>query len=129
MTVGEKRAKEVSFLCRKYSAQEAFELGWINKVVPDEKLYEEVEQWCDELTQMSARYLEVAKSSSNVMYHQMRDNMVNSLGALIQAIGSPDMLEGANAFMEKRKPQFPPRSGLTMHIAALLGEPQSNGLR
>jgi enoyl-CoA hydratase/carnithine racemase len=39
----------------------------------------------------------------------MRDNMVNSLGALIQAIGSPDMLEGANAFMEKRKPQFPRR--------------------
>ncbi|MEC7366777.1 MAG: enoyl-CoA hydratase-related protein, partial [Actinomycetota bacterium] len=110
MTVGEKRAKEVSFLCRKYSAQEAFELGWINKVVPDEMLYQEVEQWCDELTQMSPRYLEVAKSSSNVMYHQMRDNMVNSLGALIQAIGSPDMLEGANAFLEKRKPQFPPRS-------------------
>ena len=109
MTVGEKRAKEVSFLCRKYSAQEAFELGWINKVVPDDKLISEVDTWCQEIIQMSARYLEVAKSSSNVMYHQMRDNMVNSLGALIQAIGSPDMLEGANAFMEKRKPQFPAR--------------------
>ena len=111
MTVGEKRAKEVSFLCRKYSAEEAYELGWINKVVPDEMLHEEVERWCEEIIQMSPRYLEVAKASSNVMYHQMRDNMVNSLGALIQAIGSPDMLEGANAFMEKRKPQFPPRSG------------------
>ena len=109
MTVGEKRAKEVSFLCRKYSAQEAYELGWINKVVPDDELISEVDTWCQEIIQMSARYLEVAKSSSNVMYHQMRDNMVNSLGALIQAIGSPDMLEGANAFMEKRKPQFPAR--------------------
>ena len=109
MTIGEKRAKEVSFLCRKYSAQEAFELGWINKVVPDEDLNNEVDIWCQEIIQMSARYLEVAKASSNVMYHQMRDNMVNSLGALIQAIGSPDMLEGANAFMEKRKPQFPRR--------------------
>ncbi|MCH2616840.1 MAG: hypothetical protein MKZ62_05820, partial [Acidimicrobiales bacterium] len=79
--------------------------------VPDEMLHEEVERWCEEIIQMSPRYLEVAKASSNVMYHQMRDNMVNSLGALIQAIGSPDMLEGANAFMEKRKPQFPPRSG------------------
>ena len=81
-------------------------------MVPDEMLHQEVETWCDEIIQMSPRYLEVAKASSNVMYHQMRDNMVNSLGALIQAIGSPDMLEGANSFMEKRKPQFPPRSGL-----------------
>jgi len=109
MTIGEKKAKEVSFLCRKYSAQEACDMGWINKVVPDDQLHAEVNEWCDEIIKMSARYLEVAKSSSNVMYHQMRDNMVNSLGALIQAIGSPDMLEGANAFMEKRKPQFPAR--------------------
>ena len=61
---------------------------------------------------MSARYMEVAKASSNVMYNQMRDNMVQSLGALIQAIGSPDMREGAAAFMEKRKPEFPPRTTL-----------------
>ena len=112
MTVGEKRAKEVSFLCRKYSAQEAMDLGWINKVVPDDELEAEVERWCEELMQMSARYMEVAKASSNVMYHQMRDNMVQSLGALIQAIGSPDMREGAAAFMEKRKPDFPPRNEL-----------------
>ena len=109
MTVGEKRAKEVSFLCRKYSAQEAMDLGWINQVVPDDELEAEVERWCDEIMAMSARYLEVAKASSNVMYHQMRDNMVQSLGALIQAIGSPDMKEGATAVMEKRRPQFPPR--------------------
>ncbi len=112
MTVGEKRAKEVSFLCRKYSAREAMELGWINQVVPDDELEDEVQRWCDELIGMSARYLEVAKASSNVMYHQMRDNMVQSLSALIQAIGSPDMREGAAAFMEKRRPRFPPRDTL-----------------
>lgn len=112
MTVGEKRAKEVAFLCRRYSAQEAMDLGWINKVVPDDELEAEVERWCEDLMQMSARYMEVAKASSNVMYHQMRDNMVQSLGALIQAIGSPDMREGAEAFMEKRKPNFPPRDQL-----------------
>ena len=110
MTVGEKRAKEVSFLCRRYSAQEAMDLGWINKVVPDDELEDEVNRWCDEIMVMSARYLEVAKASSNVMYHQMRDNMIQSLGALIQAIGSPDMKEGAAAFMEKRPPRFPPRA-------------------
>ena len=112
MTVGEKKAKEVSFLCRKYTAQEACDLGWINKVVPDDELEAEVERWCEELCAMSARYMEVAKASSNVMYNQMRDNMVQSLGALIQAIGSPDMREGAAAFMEKRKPDFPPRTTL-----------------
>ena len=68
-----------------------------------------MQRWCDELISMSARYLEVAKTSSNVMYNQMRDNMTNSLAALVMAIGSPDMIEGATAFMEKRKPQFPPR--------------------
>lgn len=112
MTVGEKKAKEVSFLCRKYSAAEALDLGWINEVVPDDELEAEVDRWCQELLAMSARYLEVAKASSNVMYHQMRDNMVQSLGALIQAIGSPDMREGAAAFMEKRRPEFPPRDTL-----------------
>ena len=109
MTIGEKRAKEVSFLCRRYSAREAKEFGWINEVVADDELEAEVNRWCDEIIAMSARYMEVAKASSNVMYHQMRDNMVQSLGALIQAIGSPDMREGAAAFMEKRRPEFPPR--------------------
>ena len=109
MTVGEKKAKEVVFLCRSYTAAEALELGWINAVVPDGELAGEVERWCDEICAMSARYMEVAKASSNVWWHQMRDNMQSGLGMLMQAIGSPDMLEGAAAFLEKRKPQFPPR--------------------
>ena len=111
ISVGEKRAKEVSFLCRRYTAQEACDLGWINKVVPDDELEAEVERWCEELIRMSARYMEVAKISSNVWYHQLRDNMQSGLGMLLQAVGSPDMIEGATAFMEKRRPAFPPRSG------------------
>ncbi|MEQ8717989.1 MAG: enoyl-CoA hydratase-related protein [Acidimicrobiales bacterium] len=109
MTIGEKRAKEISFLCRKYTAQQAYDMGWINAVVPDDQLEAEVNQWCDEIISMSARYMEVAKASSNLYYNANRDNMLTSLGALLQAVGSPDMLEGARAFMEKRKPQFPPR--------------------
>ncbi len=109
MTVGEKKAKEVAFLCRSYTAAEALELGWINAVVPDDELENEVNRWCDEICAMSARYMEVAKTSSNVWWHHLRDNMQSGLGMLMQAIGSPDMLEGATAFMEKRKPQFPPR--------------------
>lgn len=109
MTIGEKRAKEISFLCRRYTAQQAYEMGWINAVVPDDQLEAEVQQWCDEIISMSARYMEVAKTSSNLYYNANRDNMLSNLGALLQAVGSPDMLEGARAFMEKRKPQFPPR--------------------
>ncbi|MCY3786278.1 MAG: enoyl-CoA hydratase-related protein [bacterium] len=109
MTVGEKKAKEVVYLCRPYSAAEALELGWINAVAPHDELDSEVERWCAEICAHSARYMEIAKISTNVWWHQLRDNMQAGLGMLMQAVGSPDMLEGANAFLEKRKPRFPPR--------------------
>ncbi len=110
MNVGEKRAKEIAFLCRRYPAKEAMELGWINAVVPDDQLEAEVTKWADELLRMSPRYLEIAKISSNVWWNQARDAYLSGLGMLVQAIGSSDMIEGATAFMEKRKPQFEGRA-------------------
>lgn len=109
MSIGEKRAKEVAFMCRRYPAQQALELGWLNEVVPDDELETAVDRWVDELARMSGRYLEVAKLSSNLWWNMTRDNFVSGLGMLVQAIGSPDMVEGAQAFMEKRRPNFPPR--------------------
>lgn len=106
VSIGEKRAKEVAFLCRKYPAAQALELGWINEVVRDGELVAAVESMVAELAQMSPRYLEIAKTSSNVWWNACRDNYTASLGMLVQAIGSTDMREGANAFLEKRKPQF-----------------------
>ncbi|MEE8496257.1 MAG: enoyl-CoA hydratase-related protein [Xanthomonadales bacterium] len=110
MSVGEKRAKEIAFMCRRYPAQEALDMGLINAVVPDDQLQEEVTKWADELLNMSPRYLEIAKISSNVWWNQCRDNYLSGLGMLMQAIGSADMIEGASAFMEKRKPQFEGRA-------------------
>lgn len=110
MNIGEKRAKEVAFMCRRYPAKEALELGWINAVVPAEQLEEEVTKWADELLYMSPRYLEIAKISSNVWWNQCRDAYLSGLGMLVQAIGSKDMIEGATAFMEKRPPQFEGRA-------------------
>jgi 2-ketocyclohexanecarboxyl-CoA hydrolase len=110
MNIGEKRAKEVAFLCRRYKAQQAFELGWINAVVSADQLEQEVTRWADELLQMSPRYLEIAKINSNIWWNKCRDNYLSGLGMLVQAIGSADMIEGATAFMEKRPPRFEGRA-------------------
>jgi 2-ketocyclohexanecarboxyl-CoA hydrolase len=107
--IGEKRAKEVAFLCRRYSAQEALSMGWLNAVVPDADLEREVDKWVAELLGMSGRYLEIAKISSNAWWNVMRESYMSGIGMLVQAIGSEDMREGSRAFLEKRAPRFPSR--------------------
>jgi 1,4-dihydroxy-2-naphthoyl-CoA synthase len=81
-------------------------MGWVNAVVPDEELEQEVDRWVEEILALSPRYLEIAKVSSNVWWNQMRESYRTGLGMLMQAAGSADMVEGANAFMEKRAPRF-----------------------
>jgi len=110
MVVGEKRAKEIAFMCRRYPAERALEMGLINQVVAADQLENEVTSWAGELLRMSPRYLEIAKISSNVWWNQSRDAYLSGLGMLVQAIGSKDMIEGATAFMEKRRPQFEGRA-------------------
>jgi enoyl-CoA hydratase/carnithine racemase len=105
--IGEKRAKEMAFLCRRYTAAQALELGLVNAVVPDDELVGAVDALVGELAVLSPRYLEIAKVSSNVWWNAARDSFTNGLGMLVQAIGSPDMAEGAQAFLEKRRPSFP----------------------
>jgi 2-ketocyclohexanecarboxyl-CoA hydrolase len=105
--IGEKRAKEMAMLCRRYSADQALELGLVNSVVDDDDLVSAVDAVVAELAALSPRYLEITKISSNIWWNAARDSFSTGLGMLVQAVGSPDMAEGATAFLEKRKPSFP----------------------
>lgn len=108
MQIGEKRAKEMAMLCRRYTAEQARDFGLVNEVVDDDDLVAAVEGMVAELSALSPRYLEIAKISSNLWWNAARDSFSTGLGMLVQAIGSADMVEGATAFLEKRPPSFPP---------------------
>jgi len=106
--IGEKRAKEISLMCRRYSAERALAMGLVNAVVDDDQLEAAVESLIGELALLSPRYLEITKISSNIWWNAARDSFSTGLGMLVQAIGSQDMVEGATAFLGKRAPDFPP---------------------
>lgn len=110
LQIGEKKAKELSLLCRRYTADQALAMGLVNEVVDDEDVEAAAQRWCAEIAALSPRYLEIAKISSNVWWNAARDSFSTGLGMLMQAVGSADMVEGATAFLEKRKPAFPPPS-------------------
>ncbi len=104
MTIGEKRAREVCMLCRQYTAQEAYEMGWINKVVPHHELMAEVGRWAQEILDKLPSYIEITKICSNVWWDSLTPTMEHAKQAMLRLAGGPEMTEGATAFMEKRKP-------------------------
>ena len=104
--VGQKKAREIWFLCRQYSAREAEEMGMVNKVVPFEQLEEETVQWAREMLQFSPTALRFMKASFNAA--------TDGLAGLQQFAGDATLLyyttdeakEGRDAFKEKRAPDF-----------------------
>jgi 2-ketocyclohexanecarboxyl-CoA hydrolase len=104
--VGEKRAREMWYLCRRYTAQQAYELGLVNVVVPHDKLDAEVAAWCAELMERSPTALAIAKRSFNAATENLRG--LGSLGMQSLALyyETEESKEGVRAFREKRKPDF-----------------------
>jgi 2-ketocyclohexanecarboxyl-CoA hydrolase len=105
--VGAKRAKEIWMLTRRYSAQQAREMGLVNAVVPYEKLDEEVDAWCKELMSKSPSCLKILKASFREVYAPLRReerDWVAEIAPDFYKSGEAD--EGKNAFMERREPDF-----------------------
>jgi len=104
--VGMKKAKEIWYLCRLYTAKEALAMGLINALVPADKLDEEVEKWCRELLEKSPTALKMLKYS----FHGETDGVIGisnlGVGGLGMYYETEESLEGKTAFMEKRKPNF-----------------------
>lgn len=104
--VGEKKAREIWYLCRQYTAQQALEMGLVNAVVPAAELRAETERWCRELLEKSPTALKLAKQSFNADTEHIGGITELGFSALELYYQTDEAKEGKNAFMEKRKPDF-----------------------
>ena len=105
-SVGLKKAKEIWFLCRQYSAEQAYEMGLINTVVPLEKLEDETVQWCREMLAMSPIALRFLKAAFNADCDGQTGIQELAGNATMLYYMTEEGQEGKNAFLEKRQPDF-----------------------
>lgn len=104
--VGQKKAREIFFLGRNYSAQEAYEMGMVNAVVPHEELEETAFEWAQEILEKSPVSIKMLKFAMNLTDDGMVGQQVFAGEATRLAYMSDEAKEGRNAFLEKRKPNF-----------------------
>jgi naphthoate synthase len=104
--VGEKKAREIWYLCEQYSAEEALQMGLVNKVVPHEQLAQEVDAWCQKILDKSPTALKMLKYSFNADSANIEGITQLSMGSLAMFYRTEESLEGRNAFVEKRPVNF-----------------------
>jgi naphthoate synthase len=104
--VGEKKAREIWYLCRRYSAAEALDMGLVNAVVPQEQLETEVMSWAGELLQRSPTALRFLKHAFNADTDHVYGIQNLAHGATALYYTTEECKEGSNAFLEKRAPDF-----------------------
>ena len=104
--VGQKKAREIWFLCRQYSAKEAEEMGLVNKVVPFDRLEEETIEWCRTILKRSPMAIRMIKRALNAELDGQRGLMEFAGDATLMYYLMEEAQEGKNAFLEKRDPDF-----------------------
>lgn len=104
--VGQKRAREIFFLGKSYSAQEAFEMGMVNAVVPHDELEQEAFDWAQEILTKSPTAIKLAKFGFNLIDDGLVGQQVYAGEATRLLYGTDEAKEGRDAFLEKRKRDF-----------------------
>jgi naphthoate synthase len=104
--VGQKKAREIWFLCRQYDAQQALAMGLVNTVVPLERLEEETVAWCREILHMSPLALRCLKSALNADCDGQAGLQELAGNATLLFYMTEEAQEGRNAYVERRKPDF-----------------------
>lgn len=104
--VGQKKAREIWFLCRQYSAQEALEMGLVNKVVPFDQLEDEVVDWCKTMMERSPLALRMLKMCLNAELDGQAGLQELAGNATLLYYLTEEAQEGKKAFLEKRAPDF-----------------------
>jgi len=104
--VGQKKAREIFFLGRDYSAQEAYDMGMVNEVVPHDELEETAYQWAQEILEKSPTAIRMIKYAFNLVDDGMVGQQVFSGEATRLAYMTDEAEEGRDAFLEKRKPNW-----------------------
>ncbi|HEY8740193.1 MAG TPA: enoyl-CoA hydratase-related protein [Candidatus Dormibacteraeota bacterium] len=104
--VGEKRAREIWYFCRQYTAQEAERWGLVNKVVPGEELMAEARRWAQEIAEKSPTAIKFLKYAFNTDTEHQAGLANMATAGLELFVSTPEGREGAAAFAEKRPPEF-----------------------
>jgi naphthoate synthase len=104
--IGQKRAREIWFLCRQYDARAALDMGLVNTVVPLERLEEETVQWCREMLALSPLALRMLKASFNAADDGLAGIQQLAGDATLLFYMSDEAQEGRDAYVEKRRPDF-----------------------
>ena len=104
--VGEKKAREIWYLCHRYTAQEALDMGLVNKVVPVGKLEEEVDQWCDEILDKSPKAIASLKASFAAATVEMRGLELMSSRYMWDYYATEESGHWKQSFWDKKKPEW-----------------------
>ena len=104
--VGERIAREMIFLAKRFDAKDAERIGLINKCVPEAELLNETLAWCENIKSNSSQTIRMTKKSLNFESDQLYASWQHGMELLSYVWGSEESLEGMNAFLEGRKPDF-----------------------